>query len=94
MINPTIDQYGVQRWCEGDELHRIGGPAVIFASGTQGWFVKGKCHRIDGPACVDYDGTHHWYVDGVFCYNTAQFQKAAKLSNEEMSFLLLKYKFK
>ena len=40
--------------------HRIGGPAIIYATGEEHWHQNGKLHRIDGPAVVYADGSRAW----------------------------------
>lgn len=47
-----------------DKLHRLDGPAVIWADGTQMYYVDGKRHRTDGPAVIWANGTQEYYVDG------------------------------
>ena len=44
-----------------EELHRIDGPAVEFASGTKNWFQNGMRHRVDGPAVVTAHGDKCWW---------------------------------
>ena len=45
--------------------HRIGGPAIIYATGEEHWNQNGKLHRIDGPAVVHPNGLRVWYLNGV-----------------------------
>ena len=45
------------------QLHREGGPAVIWPSGAQRWYHNGKLHRIDGPAVKHANGAVWWYQD-------------------------------
>jgi len=47
------------------ELHRVDGPAKIWADGRQEWWVKGLRHRDDGPAVICSDGGQEWYVNGI-----------------------------
>jgi hypothetical protein len=49
---------------EHGQLHRVAGPAVIYADGSQSWYQHGKCHRVDGPAVILPSGRHYWYVQG------------------------------
>ena len=53
-----------RRWWKNGRLHRLGGPAVIWADGSQEWYVCGQRHRIDGPAVIWIDGTQEWFVRG------------------------------
>ncbi len=63
--SPTSDITGWMLWqtAEG-ELHRVGGPAVIWVDGYQEWYLHGKRHRIDGPAVTDGHGYEAWYLNG------------------------------
>ncbi len=49
-----------------DHLHRIGGPAIIWANSDQEWYLNGQRHREDGPAVSWANGRTEWWVDGVF----------------------------
>ena len=92
MNNPVIDRYGDQRWYNIDGLiHREDGPALIRAIGTQNWYKYGKIHREDGPAVIFTDNTKWWYINGKPYYNNKSYQEAAKLSDEDMNFVILKY---
>ena len=64
--SPTSDITGWMLWqtAEG-ELHRVGGPAVIWVDGYQEWYLHGKRHRIDGPAVILTDGTFEWWENDV-----------------------------
>jgi hypothetical protein len=46
-----------------DQLHRVGGPAVLFDSGLKLYFHNGKLHRTNGPAVVWEDGHNQWWVN-------------------------------
>lgn len=37
-------------YLRNNQIHRTGGPAVIFENGIYIWYFKGKIHREDGPA--------------------------------------------
>ena len=82
---------GTKRWFFGGKLHKIDGPAIEYANGTKFWYVDGKRHRLDGPAGERSDGTKFWFVDGKQHYTNKSFQVAAKLSDEYMTVLILKY---
>ncbi len=56
-----VDEDGWPMW---DRLHRLDGPAIIFASGTQEWRLNGQRHREDGPAIIYCNGTQEWWVNG------------------------------
>ena len=59
------DAYGtVQYFNHNNQLHREGGPAVIWYDGTQWWCQNGKLHREDGPAITWADGGKSWYCQG------------------------------
>lgn len=49
---------------EDGELHRIGGPAIIYDSGVKNWYRNGKLHREDGPAMEYPGGRACWFLDG------------------------------
>lgn len=47
------------------ELHKIGGPAIIYINGDEEWFVNGNPHREDGPAIIRDGGKHkEWWING------------------------------
>jgi hypothetical protein len=56
---------GEQRWLKEGKLHRLEGPAAIYASGTEHWYVEGKRHRLGGPAITYANGSQEWYVEGT-----------------------------
>jgi hypothetical protein len=51
-------------------LHRLDGPAVIWANGDKHWFINGKRHRLDGPAVIwqstepSYLFNKEWWING------------------------------
>jgi hypothetical protein len=55
-------------WTRGGDLHRVGGPAVIFLNGTQQWYRHGKLHRDDGPAVIHPDGRLSWCQHGKYVH--------------------------
>lgn len=70
----TAFEHGfTRRWHEHGVTHRIGGPAVITASGGMSWYYKGLRHRgpendpnyNDEPAEVYSNHTLAWYKHGV-----------------------------
>ncbi len=46
------------------ELHRDGGPAVIWPDGTREWHQFGELHREDGPAVIKVSGLIKYYQRG------------------------------
>ena len=64
---------------------------VISENGTKAWYVDGKLHRVDGPAVEYADDIKSWWVyDKRYTSNKA-FQKAAKLTDEEMAKVILRH---
>lgn len=59
----------------------------------QFWIKNGMYHRIDGPALIyaSDDSGESWYIDGKNYGNNKEFQDAARLSDEDMAVLILKY---
>jgi hypothetical protein len=57
-------------WPESRRLHRVDGPAIVWADGTQEWWVEGQLHRVDGPAIIYADG------DQVWCSRSARLDKS------------------
>lgn len=50
----------------------------------------GNLHRTDGPAMIVMD-QNIWFLDGRPYSSNKEFQTAAKLSDEDMFALILKY---
>ena len=46
------------------QLHRLDGPAVVYASGAMCWYQNGRLHRTDGPAVAVYGGHAEWFLYG------------------------------
>lgn len=61
----TVDYDGTIRYYKPgtDVLHRIDGPAIVYANGTVEYFIDGKLHRTDGPAVIWSTGYKAWYQD-------------------------------
>ena len=83
------DHYLGLSWYLNGELHRIEGPAIIWAGGWYEWHKNGKHHRTDGPAIKIANGEIAWALDGVeyskeewFLLLTPE-QRAIALSNPE-----------
>lgn len=44
-MNPVITKSGYKMWYQGDGLHRLDGPAVIYPNGTKVWYINdARCH--------------------------------------------------
>ena len=52
---------------------------------------KNNRHRLDGPAVIWSDGIEWWYVHGKPYTNFKDFQKAANLTDNQITILKLKY---
>jgi hypothetical protein len=95
MTNPIIDNNGHQRWYNNEkQYHREDGPAVILDNGYyMAWYKNGNFHRTDGPARTWHENIHmhEWFIDDIRYRDNKSFQRAAKLSDEDMNFIILKY---
>jgi hypothetical protein len=87
MIGDTIHH---RLYNNDGELHREDGPAVINAVYTC-WYINGKRHRFDGPAYVGASGVQYWFINGKRYHDNKSFQKAANITDEDMSVMILKY---
>jgi hypothetical protein len=85
------DPQGNQCWYKNNKLHREDGPAYIGKNGTRYWYKNNKLHRTDGPAVSRIDGIQYWFINDERCINGKSFQKAAKLTDEDMLAIVLKY---
>ena len=56
----------IRYYNKNGKLHRIGGPAVIFADGTEIWYQNGLFHRTDGPSVIYPNGECDWYLNGSY----------------------------
>lgn len=65
------------QWKEGDQLDRVGGPAVINESGLKVWFAQGREHRTDGPAVIWSDKSESYCIHGRW-YTKKNFRKHLK----------------
>ena len=65
-----VDEDGTQTWFDEDGLlHRINGPAVLYANGDELWYYRDLLDRLDGPAVTLYDDAgkiqrQEWRQDG------------------------------
>ena len=61
-LRREVSEFGMIQYLNcNDELHRVNGPALIYANGTKYWFQNGKMHRLGGPAVTHVNGTRLWY---------------------------------
>src|ERR1035437_4885211 len=62
---PLVLEDGSQEWRQGGVaegvLHRVDGPAKIWADGRKEWWVHGAIHREAGAAIELADGGREWY---------------------------------
>jgi len=64
MSNPEINLIGTKRWYNDNiKLHRLDGPAVIWADSDREWYVNGQLHREDGPAREWSNGRRSYYIN-------------------------------
>lgn len=57
----------------------------VFGNSYRNW------HRTDGPAITYANGDILWVLNGIRYYDIEEFQRDAKLTDEEVSILILKY---
>ena len=88
-----VDIYGEHRWCfAGTSVsHREDGPAIIRPNVYQAWCRYGQYHRTDGPAIMYENGKRFWWVDGKVIESNEEFQEKAKISDLDMTIMVLKY---
>lgn len=79
-------------------MNNWNGGAIYYPNGDIVYTnKKHEVHRIDGPAHIyqSYTGAanmkHSWFVNNKRVYNWEEFQKASKISNEELLLLILQY---
>ena len=61
----TMGKYGEKQYRNADgQLHRVGGPAVVWGSGEQEWYQNNQRHREDGPAVDAANGYKEWHLHG------------------------------
>jgi len=90
-IETTKYPNGTRKWWRNGKLHREDGPAIEWANGGKEWWRNGTRHRTDGPA-IEYDnGDISWFLEGKLFKCVHKFCKAAKLTDEEKTFFLLKW---
>ena len=59
--------------------------------GNKAWLTDREFHRIGGPAVEWKDGSYSWYINNIRYENNQSYQKAAKLTDEDMLATVLKY---
>ena len=60
------DASGTRRYYNSaGQLHRLDGPAVVYAGGANAWYQNGLRHRTDGPAFMLADGRKWWYLNDM-----------------------------
>ena len=66
-LNVEVNDQGTTIYRNGSgQMHRIHGPAVIWAGGSKSWYQNGLLHRTDGPANVRLQlGRQSWWLNGV-----------------------------
>lgn len=85
---------------DGDgKISRIDGPAAITYKDDKvrkvEWFWRGKLHRRKGPAVTYISPTgekvYMFYIKGNAVSTAKQYQRRARLSDEEVLSIVLKY---
>ena len=75
-----VDKHGCSRYCNAaNQLHRDGGPAVVYEDGHVEWWRHDQRHRTDGPAIVWNDGDEWWYNNGRRLYEDEYYQAVKEL---------------
>lgn len=64
---------------------------IKYTDGSEEWLEDDELHRTDGPAYINPSGLQYWYFHGIRINSLEQLQTVAGLSDEEMTFLALKY---
>ena len=80
MTKMVIASDGSEVWYKDD----------IDASSDIQWSIS-EIHRLDGPAYIMTDGRMMWWVGGIQYTSFKAFQKAGKLTDDQMTILILKY---
>src|ERR1039458_2490365 len=58
----VVDHESTIKYYQDGKFHRVGGPAVEYATGRKEWWQEGKKHRIGGPAVEHANGGVEWWV--------------------------------
>lgn len=64
---------------------------VTTTLGNIFWIKSGRQHRIDGPSLIGLEGQRMWCINGIRYYSNKTYQAAAKLLDEDMCAIILKY---
>lgn len=88
-----VDDSGEINWVlPGTAMpHRVDGPAIINPGVCEAWCRYGKYHRTDGPAIIYSSGKVMWFINGRSICSSEEFRRRAKLTNDDMLILTLKY---
>lgn len=70
MCSGMKNSCGEIRWWNDYGLHRIDGPAVIYANGDRAWYFNGMLHREYEPAFIHENGDQEWWIDNKFIRGT------------------------
>ena len=91
-MNPIIDHVGTSRWYNDlGQLHRIDGPAIIYANGSKYWYNNGLRHRLDGPASEFVYGPFHKTIHYIHDNELTEEEfKEITQSEEHLNWYLLK----
>jgi len=77
--NEYINIHGDVEWRVNGKLHRVDGPAQIFANRNyKAWWLNGERHRTDGPAIVTTIMSHLielWFLNDNELYNVNEWVK-------------------
>ena len=64
-LRVEISEFGTRGYYNSaGQLHRDGGPAVIWCDGSKEWWQNGQLHRENGPAVERANGYKEWWSDG------------------------------
>lgn len=58
------ENFNVTYYNSNNQIHRVGGPAVIRRNGQQLYFDNGNLHRDDGPAVIGPGNMLQWFLHG------------------------------
>jgi hypothetical protein len=87
MIKMIIDKDGDEVWYDSS-IKEYGEGGELYSSNLH-W------HRIDGPAVTyaynDFGIGYEWWVNDKKCRTFKEFQEEAKLTDDQMCILRLKY---
>ena len=65
-LRREVDKFGTIRYYNSNnQIHRISGPAVIYADGPEYWYQNGRLHRLDGLAIIWSGGGGGWFINDI-----------------------------